>query len=194
MKKSQLLSLALASVLTGGMVAAHAATLDTTTATPTNDGILQNFTGIDWHENGAAWVQGFNLTGANNTGDSDTFTLTYQVFAGVINTTSPTTNLYVASPGTHTGTYELTSDHHPGNRDLPEQWLFLYRTHDDRRKLDYLLRHEPGRKPGRRRLPRWSSNNIRNLGLRAEQLYRPRPSGNSRGIWHGRRLPLWHRD
>lgn len=106
MKK--LLSLAVASVLAGGMITAHAASLDTTTATP-NDGILQNFTGIDWHSNGAAWVQGFNLTSANTTGDSDTFTFTYQAFAGVINTTSPTPNLYVAPPGSATGRYELTT-------------------------------------------------------------------------------------
>lgn len=106
MKK--VLSLAVASVLAGGMITAHAASLDTTTATP-DDGILQNFIGIDWHNNGAAWVQGFDLDGTNTTGDSDTFTFTYQAFAGVINTTSPTPNLYVASPGSATGGYELTT-------------------------------------------------------------------------------------
>jgi hypothetical protein len=90
------------------MVTAHAASLDTTTAAP-DDGILQNFIGIDWHNNGAAWVQGFDLTGANTTGDTDTFTFTYQAFAGVINTTSPTPNLYVAAPGAATGSYELTT-------------------------------------------------------------------------------------
>lgn len=85
---------------------AHSATLDTTTATP-NDGVLQNFTSIDWNANGAAWVQGFNL--ANVAGATDNFTLTYQGFASAIGTTSPTPNLYVASPGPMSGGYELTS-------------------------------------------------------------------------------------
>lgn len=106
MKK--LLCIAVASAMAGGMVAAHAAALDTTTATP-DDGILQNFIGIDWHDNGAAWVQGFDLDSTNTIGDTDTFTFTYQAFAGVINTTSPTPNLYVASPGSETGSYELTT-------------------------------------------------------------------------------------
>ncbi|WP_277267637.1 flocculation-associated PEP-CTERM protein PepA [Nitrosomonas nitrosa] len=107
MKK--LISTAVAMAFVGGAAVVHAAaTLDTTTATP-NDGILQNFVGIDWHNNGGAWIQGFDLTTANNTGDSDTFTLTYQAFAGVINTSSLTPNLYVASPGAATGSYELTT-------------------------------------------------------------------------------------
>lgn len=84
------------------------ATLDTTAATP-NDGILQNFTGIDWNSNGAGWIQGFDLSGANNAGDSDTFTFTYQAFAGTIQTTSPTPNLFVASPGPETGSYDVTT-------------------------------------------------------------------------------------
>jgi hypothetical protein len=104
MKK--LLSLAVASVFAGGMVAAHAATLDTTTATP-NDGVLQNFSGIDWNANAGGWVQGFNI--ANTVGATDTFTFTYQAFAGTIGTTSPFPNLYVASPGSATGSYELTT-------------------------------------------------------------------------------------
>lgn len=106
MKK--LLSLMVASALASGMISAHAVTLDTTSATP-DDGILQNFVGIDWHNNGAGWIQGFDLTAANLQGDSDTFTFTYQAFAGVINTTSPTPNLYVASPGPAAGSYELTT-------------------------------------------------------------------------------------
>jgi hypothetical protein len=106
MKK--LLTLAVATTLAGGMVAAQAASLDTTTATP-DDGVLQNFTGIDWGSNGAGWVQGFDLTAANNAGDTDEFTFTYQAFAATIQTTSPTPNLYVASPGTMTGSYELTT-------------------------------------------------------------------------------------
>lgn len=85
-----------------------AATLDTTTAAP-NDGVLQNFTGIDWHSNGAGWIQGFDLTNLNNAGDSDSFTITYQAFAGGIETTTPTPNLYVSSPGPASGSYELTS-------------------------------------------------------------------------------------
>jgi hypothetical protein len=92
----------------GGVCAVQAATLDTTTATP-DDGILQNFSGIDWNANGGGWIQGFDLTGANTTGDTDQFTFTYQAFAGTIGTTSPTPNLYVASPGTATGSYELTT-------------------------------------------------------------------------------------
>lgn len=73
------------------------------------DGILQNFTGIDWHQNGAGLVQDFTLTPANTTGDFVDFTLTYQAFAGVINTTSATPDLRVAPPGPAVGTYELTT-------------------------------------------------------------------------------------
>lgn len=104
MKK--LLCLAMASVLTGGMVSAHAAILNTTTATP-NDGILQNFSGIDWNANGGGWIQDYNI--ANSVGATDSFTLTYQGFASSIGTTSPTPNLYVAAPGPMTGSYELTA-------------------------------------------------------------------------------------
>ena len=86
--------------------AVQATTLDTGAA---NDGVLQNFTGINWNGNGAGWVQGFDLTGANTTGDTDTFTVTYQAFADSIQTTSPTPNLYVAPPGMATGSYELTT-------------------------------------------------------------------------------------
>lgn len=95
-------------LLIAGAGAVQAATLNTTTATP-NDGILQNFSGIDWHSNGAGWIQGFDLTGASNIGDTDTFTFSYQAFAAAIGTTSPTPNLYVASPGPQTGGYELTT-------------------------------------------------------------------------------------
>jgi hypothetical protein len=98
--------MALCLALAGG--AASAATLDTTSAGPPNDGVL-NFTGIDWHSNGTGYVQGFDLTSANNAGDTDTFTFTFQAFAGIINGGSPTPNLYVASPGSATGTYELTT-------------------------------------------------------------------------------------
>ncbi len=86
--------------------AVQATSLDTGEA---NDGVLQNFTGINWNGNGAGWVQGYDLTGANTPGDTDTFTVTYQAFAGSIQTTSPTPKLYVASPGTATGSYELTT-------------------------------------------------------------------------------------
>jgi len=115
------IKLAVASAMLCGAAIAHGATLDTTTAanniappagapSPTGgDGILQNFSGIDWNANGAGWVQGFDLTSANTTGDTDTFTFTYQAFAGSIGTTSPTPDLYVAPPGTATGTYELTT-------------------------------------------------------------------------------------
>lgn len=73
------------------------------------DGRLQNFTGIDWHQNGAGLVQGFGLSAASPLFSFDDFTLTYQAFAGVINTSSPTPDLRVAIPGPATGTYELTT-------------------------------------------------------------------------------------
>jgi hypothetical protein len=101
------LKLAIALLLAGGTLTAHAATLDTTSATP-NDGILQNFTGIDWNSNGAGWVQGFDLNATSGIGATDTFTFTYQAFAGTIQTTSPTSNLWVSSPGSETGGYEVT--------------------------------------------------------------------------------------
>lgn len=106
--KKNIINWAITAALLGGSAVAHSATLDTTTATP-NDGILANFTGIDWNANGGGWIQGFNLTGANTTGDSDTFTFTYQAFAGTINSPTPTPNMYVASPGSATGGYELTT-------------------------------------------------------------------------------------
>ena len=105
MKRVTTLGMALCLALAGG--AASAATLDTTTATP-NDGIL-NFTGVDWNSNGTGYVQGFDLTSANTIGDSDTFTFTFQAFAGAILGGSPTPNLYVASPGPAVGSYELTT-------------------------------------------------------------------------------------
>lgn len=95
-------------LMISGVCTAQAATLDTSTATP-DDGVLQNFSGIDWNANGGGWIQGFDLTGASLTGDTDTFTLTYQAFAGTIGTTTPTPNLWVSSPGTETGSYELTT-------------------------------------------------------------------------------------
>lgn len=102
---NKLIRIAVASALLGGVSVAHSASLDTTTATP-DDGILQNFSGIDWNANGAGWVQGFNV--ANAVGATDSFTFTYQAFASSIGTTSPTPNLYVASPGPAFGSYELT--------------------------------------------------------------------------------------
>lgn len=107
MNKAMRLAMAASLLMAGGTVV-HAATLDTTTASP-NDGILQNFTGVDWNANGGGWIQGFDLTGSNNQGDTDTFTFTYQAFAGSIGSPSPTPNLYVASPGPETGSYELTT-------------------------------------------------------------------------------------
>lgn len=98
-------------------------TLDTTTAANVNvagnpsegpagptggDGILQNVTGIDWHANGAGWVQGFDLTAASPVGTIDTFTLTYQAFAGGIASSSTTPDLRVGAPGPAVGTYEYT--------------------------------------------------------------------------------------
>jgi len=110
MKK--LMSIAIASTIFGAMTfaplsAQAAPTLDTTSAA-INDGVLQNFSGIDWHSNGAGWIQDFDLTATNGINDTDNFTLTYQAFAGSIQTTTPTPNLYVASPGAASGGYELT--------------------------------------------------------------------------------------
>lgn len=105
MKK--LTGITVAVALLFGTAAVHSTTLSTLTAAP-NDGILTNFTGIDWHSNGGAWIQGFDLTGANLAGDTDNFTLTYQGFAASIQTPDPTPNLYVAAPGSATGSYELT--------------------------------------------------------------------------------------
>ena len=103
--KKKLINLSIAAALLGGSAIGHAATLNTFSA----DGILNNFSGFDWHANGGGWIQGFNLTNANNAGDSDTFTLTYQAFAGNIDTTSPTNNLFVSAPGSAIGTYEITT-------------------------------------------------------------------------------------
>ena len=123
MKKLGILSALLGAFFSVG--AAQAATLNTTSAANVlfagnpgepaapsplgGDGILQNFTGIDWHQNGAGLVQGFTLTPANNAGDFVDFTLTYQAFAASISTTSATPDLRVAPPGPAVGTYELTT-------------------------------------------------------------------------------------
>jgi len=106
MKRATTLGMALCLALAGG--AASAATLDTTSAGPPNDGVI-NFTGIDWHSNGTGYIQGFDLTSASGIGATDTFTFTFQAFAGIINGGSPTPNLRVAPPGSATGTYELTT-------------------------------------------------------------------------------------
>ena len=106
MKKLTTVALALGFAIAGGV--ASAATLDTTSAGPPNDGVI-NFTGIDWHSNGTGYIQGFDLTAASPIGTTDTFTFTFQAFAGIINGGSPTPNLYVASPGSATGSYELTT-------------------------------------------------------------------------------------
>ena len=122
MKTRKILTALVASLFAAGV--AQAATLNTTTAVnnfvagnpgegpagPTGgDGVLQNFSGFDWHSNGAALIQGFDLTGANTTGDSDDFILTYQAFAGVINTSSLTPDLRVGAPGPGVGSYEYTT-------------------------------------------------------------------------------------
>lgn len=94
--------------LMAGAGAVQAASLDTTSAAA-NDGVLHNFAGIDWHGNGAAWIQGFNLSSASQAGDSDSFTLTYQAFATSIASPTLTPNLYVGAPGPAQGGYELTT-------------------------------------------------------------------------------------
>ena len=101
----KLRTLALALAAFGCMGATQAATLDTTAA---GDGVLQNFTGIDWNANGGAWIQGYDLNTGATVGATDNFTLTYQAFAGTINTSSATPNLRVGLPGNGLGTYELT--------------------------------------------------------------------------------------
>lgn len=123
MKKLGILSALLGALFSVG--AAQAATLNTTSAANVlisgnfgeppipsplgGDGVLQSFSGIDWHQNGAGLVQNFNLTPANNAGDFVDFTLTYQAFAAAISTTSPTPDLRVGAPGPAVGTYELTT-------------------------------------------------------------------------------------
>lgn len=101
----KLRTLALALAAFGCMGATQAATLNTTGA---GDGVLQNFTGIDWHANGGAWIRGYDLNVGAVAGSVDTFTLDYQGFAGVINSTSLTPNLRVGAAGPGAGTYELT--------------------------------------------------------------------------------------
>ncbi len=74
------------------------------------DGLLQNFTGIDWHANGAGQVNGFNLGGGGHAvGETDSFTLTTQFFAGNIASSTTTPDLRVATPGGNVGTYEYTA-------------------------------------------------------------------------------------
>jgi len=123
MKKSVILGALLGALVAAG--AAQATTLNTTSAANVliggnpgepgapsavgGDGVLQNFTGIDWHQNGAGLVQGFTLTPANHAGDFVDFQLTYQAFAAAISTTSATPDLRVGAPGPAIGTYELTT-------------------------------------------------------------------------------------
>ena len=101
------LAAAIAASLTFGS-AAQAATTFNSSYGGAGDGLLSNFLGFDWSQNGAAWIQGFDLTGASAAGATDNFTLTFQGFAATINTTTATPNLWVGSPGTMTGTYEVT--------------------------------------------------------------------------------------
>lgn len=126
MKTLKILTVLVAAAFAGGSAQA-AVTLDTTTAAnvivsvppnpgesaapsaTTGDGVLQNFSSIDWHQNGAGLVQGFDLNSTSAIGASDDFTLTYQAFAAAIGTTSQTPDLRVGSPGPATGTYELTT-------------------------------------------------------------------------------------
>lgn len=74
------------------------------------DGTLQNWTGFDWHSNGAGQVNGFNLGGGGHSvGDTDSFTLTTQFFAGTLLSSTTTPDLRVAAPGPGVGTYEYTA-------------------------------------------------------------------------------------
>lgn len=105
-RRSMLSLMVVAVGLVGVAGAAQASVLDTGLA---NDGVLLNFTGINWNNNGAAWVQGIDLNSSSGLSATDGFTVTYQAFADKIKTSSPTPKLYVASPGTATGTYEITT-------------------------------------------------------------------------------------
>jgi hypothetical protein len=110
--KKALSSVLLATAFGGGLGLAGlagATTLNTNFG-GTGDGVLQNFIGIDWHSDGQAYIQGFDLTTANTIGNTDAFTLDYHGFAGNIFTTSgPLVNLNIPAPnGANAGTYELT--------------------------------------------------------------------------------------
>lgn len=129
-------AVAIAGIFGGMMTAAHAlpyvGTLDTTAAANVNnavgegagtepvppsatggDGLLQSFTGFDWHSNGAGFVQGFDLGGGGHVvGETDSFSLTTQFFAGSIFSTTTTPDLRVATPGAGVGTYEYTAIGH----------------------------------------------------------------------------------
>ena len=74
------------------------------------DGLLQNFSGFDWHSDGQALVQGFDLTTTSAPGATDAFTLDYHGFASnIFTTTGPLTNLNIPPPnGAGVGTYEIT--------------------------------------------------------------------------------------
>jgi len=88
------------------MPATAAVTLDTTAA---GDGLLQNFLGFDWHSDGQALIQGFDLTPLSPNGATDPFTLDYHGFAGNIFTTTTLNNLRIPPPnGSGAGTYEVT--------------------------------------------------------------------------------------
>lgn len=73
------------------------------------DGVLANFSGIDWEANGASKISGYDLGVTSALGATDAFTITYQAFAASIGTTSPTPGLFVAPPGPASGQYELTT-------------------------------------------------------------------------------------
>jgi hypothetical protein len=91
--------------LVAGSGAVQSATLNTGA---TGDGLLQNFTGFDWNANGAAFITGFDLTNANTTGDTDSFTLTYQGYSGSIFTTSAVTHLRNPPNAFPANSYEIT--------------------------------------------------------------------------------------
>jgi hypothetical protein len=103
MKDKLALHLAAAAALLPCSALTHSASLNTFSP----DGILENFSTIDWHSNGGGWVRGLNLS--NTTGATDDFSFTYQAFAEAIGSTSLTGNLYVAAPGPQVGTWELTT-------------------------------------------------------------------------------------
>jgi hypothetical protein len=93
--------LAVLLALAGGTSAASATTINNL------DGTF-DFGGFDWASNGSIWTQGYGvLQGANTTGDTDTFTLTYMANAAAVQNAAGTNYSSIAMPGLN-NTYEYT--------------------------------------------------------------------------------------
>lgn len=85
------------------LAASWVGNIDTNAYGVAGDGVINNVTGIDWNANGAAWVQGFDLTAASAVGTVDPFTMQFQAFAGALLPLLP-----ASFPGLGTG-YEFTT-------------------------------------------------------------------------------------